>query len=188
MHSRKIQNCNNVLYLFVGPSGSGKDTICDTLASEYGFKKIKSYTTRKRRYLFEKTHKFISDKKFSKLKDICAYTEYAGYKYCATKTQIDKCNLYIIDPEGINYLKLKYNGGKKLYIIYVETPSELRLQRMINRGDKSENIETRVMHDNNFDYSIKSEADFILYNTKDLNSVIKDFLIFNEVVNDSKSK
>lgn len=59
---------------------------------------------------------------------------------------------------------------------------------MNNRGDKSENIEIRVTQDNNFDYSIKSEADFILYNTKDLNSVVKDFLIFNEVVNDNKNK
>lgn len=79
------KNDNNILYLFVGPSGSGKDAICDLLVSEHGFKKVRSYTTRKRRYLFEKTHKFVSDKKFNTLKDICAYTEYAGYKYCATR-------------------------------------------------------------------------------------------------------
>lgn len=50
--------------ILVGKSGSGKSSIAAALASNYGFKEIKTYTTRPPRFEGEDTHTFV-DKDFT---------------------------------------------------------------------------------------------------------------------------
>lgn len=47
------------IYLIVGRSGSGKDTVVDYLCKHYGYKRIVSYTTRPPRNAQDK-HIFVT--------------------------------------------------------------------------------------------------------------------------------
>ena len=135
------------IVLIVGESGSGKSTICDELTKRYGLKQVKSYTTRPRRSEDEDGHTFISDEEFKELEGICAYTYFDGYRYCATREQIDNSDLYIIDPRGIEYFIKEYNGRKIPMVVYIYADKRTRRKRMANRGGKEHKIRQRIAHD-----------------------------------------
>lgn len=141
------------IILLVGESGSGKTTIADLLEEMYGYKVLKSYTTRLPR-LNDTSHVFITDEEFDNLKDIVAYTEYNGYRYCATADQVDHSDIYVIDPDGIEKLKEIYHGKKKLVDVYIRVPEEIRASRMKKRGDSDAQIASRL------DYDKKAFADY----------------------------
>lgn len=140
------ENLNN-LYLIVGPSGSGKTTVVEYLAKKWPeYKPVESYTTRPMRYKGEGGHTYVTKEQFLKLNDIVAYTEFDGYEYGVTARQLDKCNLYVIDPDGVQYLMRHYKH-KPIKIIWLDISHELAEVRMIKRGDKKDKIEARLKED-----------------------------------------
>lgn len=148
-----ILNCQHprkVLTLLVGESGSGKTVVADFLKNTFGMRVLQSYTTRPPRYKGEDGHIFISEEEFGALEDKVAYTEFDGYKYCATKTQIEESDIYIVDPDGIETLK-KYkeeNGlDKELLTIMIYASPYLRAARMEARGDDDKMIANRIEND-----------------------------------------
>ena len=135
----------NNIYLVVGCSGSGKTTITEQLEMKYGLKSIQSYTTRKPRYEGEIGHTFVSDEEFDKLTDICAYTEFAGNRYCATAEQVENNDLYVIDPNGVDYFIKSYKGKKTPKIIFIDSDLNVRYDRMVKRAeDKGDAFLTAV--------------------------------------------
>ena len=100
-------------FSLVGESGSGKTTIADMLAEKYNLSVLKSYTTRPPR-VNDDSHIFVSIEEFNKLENKIAYTEFNGNYYCATADQLDNSDIYVIDPDGIKYLKEHYHGSKRL--------------------------------------------------------------------------
>lgn len=135
------------IVLIVGESGSGKSTICDELTKRYDLKQVKSYTTRPRRNKNEDGHTFISDEEFDKLENICAYTYFDKYRYCATREQVDNADLYIIDPYGIRYVMAAYNGRKIPVVVYIHADKHIRRKRMEKRGDTRHKIKQRMAND-----------------------------------------
>ena len=108
----------DIICLLVGPSGSGKTTIANKLSEEKGWKVLQSYTTRPKRYSNETGHIFVSEEEFEQYKnDLCAYTEFDGYKYWATNQQVDESEIYIIDPAGVDFLFFKNKIMKKTVFI-----------------------------------------------------------------------
>ena len=67
---------NDTLYLIVGKSGSGKDTVINKVCELFNYTKVISYTTRPMRTPDENTHIFVTDKDFNMAKDIVAYTRF----------------------------------------------------------------------------------------------------------------
>ena len=108
------------LYLFVGKSASGKTTVAEILESEYKLNTLQSYTTRPKRHDNETGHTFITNEEFDNLKNIVAYTEYNGYRYCCTKEQIDSTDIYVIDVPGVETLLEKYRSNRPIIILYFE--------------------------------------------------------------------
>lgn len=143
---------NKPLILLVGQSGSGKTTVANTLEEKYGCKQLESYTTRPKRSDNEKGHVFISDEEFSKLENIIAYTEYNGFKYCATAEQIDNSDVYVIDIDGVKTLLDKYNTDRFIYIFYLSSTVATRIDRMIDRGDHDTSILSRLHNDEQYDW------------------------------------
>ena len=156
-----MKNC----FLIVGQSGSGKTTIVNTLEVKYGLKSIQSYTTRPKRSDGETGHIFVSDEEYDKLENIVACTEFCNYRYCATAEQIDECDLYVIDPAGVESLKAFYKGGKRFKIIYIKSDITTRYERMRFRSQKSgkqylESVEetlNRIVHDSAKFYKYEHE-------------------------------
>lgn len=143
---------NKPLLLFVGQSGSGKTTAADYLETHKGYKQLQSYTTRPKRYEDEIGHTFITDEEFDSLKDIVAYTEYNGFRYGATKEQIDAVDIYVIDVPGVKTLLKKYNTKRPIYVIYFDSTVHTRIERMLERHDHDAAIVSRLFEDEKYDW------------------------------------
>lgn len=162
---------NNSILLIVGKSGSGKSTIVSELEKRYGLKSIQSYTTRKPRYENEPGHIFLNAEDFGNdFKKIREHypnrvgeTEYNGHLYFATEEQVEQCQLYVIDPDGVDYFKQHYHGNKNVQIVYVHAPKWLLEERMRNRGDSEDDIQRRLIVDISFE-RIKKQSNLIVMN------------------------
>jgi guanylate kinase len=163
------------IYLIVGQSGSGKSTIASELEKLYGYKQLISYTTRPPRFEGEDTHEFISDAEFDKLKDIVAYTEFDGKRYCATKDQIDVANTYVIDPKGVKNLRENYHG-KPIKVVYIKTSVPERYERMKARL-KDNGVDGKTAVDSALNRIVNDVAEFKDY---EWNIADIDFALHNE--------
>ncbi|MBQ0089751.1 MAG: AAA family ATPase [Prevotellaceae bacterium] len=136
----------NNFILLMGKSGSGKTTIANELYNRYGLSSIESYTTRPPRYKGESGHTFISDEEFDELEDMVAYTDFNGYRYCATSEQVEDNHIYIIDPAGVEYFDEHYVGNKRVIVIYLDVDDQTCFERMIQDRGMGEASE-RIIHD-----------------------------------------
>ena len=143
---------NDPLFLLVGPSGSGKTTVAETLAKSYGYPTVESYTTRPRRYDGETGHMFITEAEFDELKDIVAYTEYNGFRYCTTKDQLDLVSSYVVDIPGVETLLQNYQTDRSIAVFYFDSTVTTRIDRMIDRHDCDTAIVGRLHNDEAFDW------------------------------------
>lgn len=141
-----MKECKN-LYCIVGESGSGKTTIVDKLEEIFGYKVLKSYTTRPPRNEGDTDHTFVSLEEYGDLQNKVATCEFNGNFYCATADQVEESALYVIDVVGVKELKEKYKGEKNIVVIYIKTPMEVRLDRMLRRGDGYDKAWERLKHD-----------------------------------------
>lgn len=132
------------IYLIIGPSGSGKTTISENLRDKYGYKLVESYTTRPPRYPGERGHIFVSDEEFDTLGEMCAYTEYNGYRYGVTREIVDESDIYVIDPPGVEYMYQNYHGNKGIVTIGLNVSETIRALRMMKRGDTIDQILKRI--------------------------------------------
>lgn len=159
---------NDTIVLIVGESGSGKTALVSALEKQKSLISIPSYTTRPKRSENEYGHIFVNDEDFSQLKDIVAYTEYNGYKYCATSEQVENHDLYVIDKAGVDFFKKAYHGKKQVKTIYIKSSISTRVKRM----------EDRFIADNNINIDNLS--------SEDINAILKNFgNIMERIVNDS---
>ncbi len=149
------------LYLIVGRTCSGKDTIVRLACEQLGGNQLLSYTTRPRRAEEENvdTHVFVDDKFFKGLReeDIAASTQIGQYYYWSTMQQMNDQDIwyYIIDPNGISSIdeyKNKYHTITRETIpIYVYAPYEVRQSRWMRRSnDVKEFIKRDIAEDEQF--------------------------------------
>jgi guanylate kinase len=138
---------NNILWLVVGASGSGKTYIIDRICRQFSMKQVNSRTTRKPRYEGEIGHKFVdnevADKEFE---DAVAKTNYNGYRYYTTVEDLEESDFYVIDVAGVksfDYSRI----DKKVKILFIESPWYIRIINMFKRGDKIKDIIKRLKLD-----------------------------------------
>lgn len=153
---------DNYIFCLLGKSGSGKTTIAEKLFDKYGYTQIASYTTRPPRTNHDTDHVFVSQEEYDSLKNKVAFTRFNNYYYCATQEQVDKANLYVIDPFGLEQLKRLYAGKKKIISIYVDVPMETCLDRMRRRGDNEDKIWERLRHDDDIFKGILGKCDYAI--------------------------
>lgn len=146
-----IQLSKPVKFLFIGRTASGKSSISKAVCEKTGLKQVVSYTTRPMRKS-EKNgsdHIFITDDEVVQYKNnIAVYTEINGYKYFTTYDVIDKSDIYVIDPIGVNNLKIKCGDRYDFVEIYIRTPQALSEKRARLRGDKLKDFKQRWISEN----------------------------------------
>ena len=159
--------------LILGPSGVGKDTMINKLKEKYPnvFFKFPSYTTRKRRP--EETegvdYFFISKKEFKEMESqgkLFGVKKYNDNYYASNKSKLKK----FIDS-GDKIIILNYNIETANSIqkdfdfnyVAILPPYEGELRkRLINRGDKPEDIEIRMETSIN-EIRLITEANYIKF-------------------------
>lgn len=153
------------LYLIMGKSGSGKDTIADMLCSDHDMRKLISYTTRRQRPNEKNTHIFVSRRDYYKMEFkgiIAAQTVINNEYYWSTLEQIEKSDLYVIDPIGA--LELMDAVYRPVKVIYIDADYETRKNRMRKRGDREIDIALRLKNDELDFKDAKALADIVIKN------------------------
>ena len=81
-------------------------------------------------------HYFISPEDVKKFEsNIAAYTEINGYQYFTTVEELDRCDIYVIDPKGVEDLKQRIGEQFDLIPIYLRVPKTVAKRRAAQRKD-----------------------------------------------------
>lgn len=156
------------IYVLIGPSGSGKNSLGLTL-EEHGFIRLITSTTRKKRMGEEEgvSYYFLTPEAFKNMEKI-EETYYAGNFYGLSKQEVDQklcCEkpIYIImDQPGYKRLKAIYGDQVKSIFITIN-PDNMR-QRLIKRGDDQEEIDKRINQMIETKEHLMPDADFTIIN------------------------
>lgn len=122
-----------MILLIIGRSGVGKDHLA-RLLKEMGLNIVISYATRPRRNKKENTHIFISSEEAKTYTDKVATTTINGYEYFATKKQVEKSDIYIIDPNGV-YELVQNMPDTEFGLVYIKSDETLAAERAAKRGN-----------------------------------------------------
>lgn len=169
-------NKNKTVFLILGKSGSGKTTLVNILEEKYHLRVLRSYTTRRPRPDNINDHIYITLQQYYDFPkdEIIAETYFNDNYYFATKQQYNNSDLYVIDAQGVEYLK-QFNDLRPFKAIFLECPDDILKQRLLKRDNNLD----RFYHDQKsyiiptVDYTIAYNEDF----NETVNQVIK---IINE--------
>lgn len=124
----------------VGRTSSGKTYIAKRLSTILGYNEVVSHTTRpmRKKETNGVEHWFDAKEEFQNVlynQTVIAYTKIGEYEYCATLEDIQGNCIYIIDPNGIKYLREHFSDKVNLVVVYIYCDKELRKARASERSD-----------------------------------------------------
>lgn len=160
--------------ILVGHGGSGKDHLKKKLLDR-GFKQSVSYTTRPPRSfeMNDVDYHFVSEETFKMMIHNDEFREYNifgehKWYYGTSKEEFNKSNLFVMTPSGIR--ALSYEERADCYIIFLDIPEKIRLERLTLRKD-ADIPERRIKTDN------EDFRDFIEYDVKITDPFFDDSLL-----------
>ena len=154
------------MLILVGASASGKTVTALDLQKRYGLVKAITTTTREKRvgetngveYFFITKEEFRSKIEKGDFVEHSLYNE--NYYGCGID-QVGDNKIVVLYPNGLHsFMKLK---DKNIVSFLLIADKKTRMERMESRGDKKENIQTRIKNDVN-DFSLEKigKVDFII--------------------------
>lgn len=176
----------NKLTLIVGRSGSGKDTLVNAF-EKLGYTSIKSYTTRPCRGVDDNGHIFISPEDIDKYPNKIATATINDYFYFATREQVNKNDIYVINPNAIEELiKNLYNTDNlllvpKINLIYIMAKNnDKRCKMAIARSNdpvKEADIFTKRDYDENDQFTAFENR---IHSGQKINGIDKEIIFLND--------
>jgi len=161
----------NKRIILVGPTAAGKNFIREKFVKK-GYKADCSYTSRKPR---EGETSFIDYCFISKFEfankiangEFYEHVEYNGNYYGTGLEEWNNCDIFIMETEGIQHINPE--DRKQSLVIYVNTPVDIRIQRMRDRGWDNDKIYERIIVDQkkfkdftNYDLEIISDKNDLI--------------------------
>ena len=124
----------------IGRTSSGKTYIAKRLSTILGYNEIVSHTTRpmRKKETNGVEHWFDTKEEFQNVLDnqtVIAYTKIGEYEYCATLEDIEQDSIYVIDPNGLEYLKTNFGNELDIITVYIYCDDSARKIRSIMRQD-----------------------------------------------------
>lgn len=165
------------MIILCGQSAVGKTEIAKNLAKKYGITKVVTTTTRPIRNgeVNDIDYHFVTKEKFLLLKEQDAFIETAEYNqnyYGCTKDEVRIDRVVILEPNGVkNFLKLK---DPSIIVIVLTASEETRINRMISRGDKKEDIIKRIEGDKEHFKDLSFANHIIDTNDKDIDYIVDE--------------
>jgi len=168
------------LFCIVGRTGTGKDSLVDLVCSSLGMGKVKSYTTRERRPgEGDDSHVFIKPVEIDRFRgEMAAYTKIGEVEYFATVEQVLEGDFYVIDPNGLDDFRTRWDFNKfpmSIVVIYVTVPKMTQMSRLLGRGDSVEKSNSRMLAENNQfgEFEIRQQMNYTIVNS-DLEQAVSD--------------
>lgn len=164
------------MYVLAGRSCAGKNAVAEELIKR-GHKRCITYTSRPMRpgEVDGVDYHFVSDEKFSELREKGFFAEYIDYDTvygkwwygtAATEFEDDDLKKFIIlTPDGIS--QVENILGKRPKTIYIFANRKTILERLKNRGDNPEEAARRIEQDEVDFKGFETVADKIFYNNLD---------------------
>lgn len=133
------------MLLIVGKSAAGKDTIAEELERR-GYSSVISHTTRPSRGAGDR-HVFVTSGEADLLwDDSVARTIFDGHRYFATKDDVRKADLYVVDPAGAYEMTSKM-PDTDFVICYVTAADarrrEMAIAREVDRDKAARTFDAR---------------------------------------------
>ena len=162
-----------MIYILLGRTASGKDTIASKLA-EKGLKRVVTYTTRPPRKGEKEgeNYHFITNEEFERLISSGFFAEWRSYDtvdglwYYGSSVDsydTDENRIIILNPEG--YYSIKRSLDEHMIkSIYVYSNLKTIRNRLEKRGDKKEEAKRRIENDIIDFKGLENEVDKIIYN------------------------
>ena len=157
---------NKSMIILTGASASGKTVTALNLQKRFGL--IKAITTTTREMRTGETNGveyfFITKEEFKKRLAENKFVEHSIYNenyYGCGIDQVSDNKIVVLDPNGLHsFLKL---NNKNIVSFLLVADEKTRESRMIERGDKKENITLRLKNDVN-DFSLEKigKVDFVV--------------------------
>ena len=170
---------NKTIITIAGRTAAGKSIIAKKLAERLGLTVLKSYTTRTPRpdeiaNPADADHIFVSEAEYDKLTDIIAETCINGNRYCTTKEILKDSDCYVIDPDGLSYLKKNLEPGFRLAQFYVYADEDIRKKRFLERGKSESEFRVRSDAENEqFEaYEDEHGYDIIIFNNGNIEDAV----------------
>ena len=160
------------MLILVGPSASGKTEVANILINKYQMKRMVTYTTRAIRIgeIDGISYNFVSVDEFIKLKEANEFVEsvcYNGNWYGTRRKDVADDKIVILEPNGFRAFYQEMPND--IVSFYLETSEVERINRMIYRQDKEEDIKKRIENDReifknitNIDYCIANEKNTLV--------------------------
>lgn len=150
-----------MILILIGQTASGKTTIRDQLVEEGLFRPIITYTTRPKRSgeVDGVDYRFVTEDEFDamfKMGMFAETTEYnAAFGYCRYGSLIDDYrygfnSVVILNPDGVKQLKMLEEEGEihnRIFVLMLDVDQETLVKRALARGDKPEEINRRIIAD-----------------------------------------
>ena len=158
--------------IIFGKTASGKSRIVNELVKR-GYKKIVTTTTRPARKgeVDGIDYKFITDDEFKELTNTRYFAEWKKYDtvdgtwyYGSPLDEISICDnksIVILTPDGYSDIKAELDEHIS---IYAYANNKTIRNRLSKRGDKKEEADRRILHDNKDFKGAEELADRIFYN------------------------
>lgn len=170
---------NKTIITIAGRTAAGKSIIAKKLAERLGLTVLKSYTTRAPRpdeiaNPADADHIFVSEAEYDKLTDIIAETCINGNRYCTTKEILKNSDCYVIDPDGLSYLKKNLEPGFRLAQFYVYADEDIRKKRFMERGKSESEFRVRSDAENEqfSTYEDEHGYDIIIFNNGNIENAV----------------
>jgi len=136
----------NKRVILIGPSASGKTYISDNFKKK-GYEPEVSCTSRPMRAgeICDVDYKFVSNSQFKHFINVgymYEYVKYGEHYYGTLLADFYKADIFVWETEGLKQLKPKDRDST--LIIYVNTPIDVRMHRMTQRGWDMNKIAERL--------------------------------------------
>ena len=169
-----------VKFLFIGRTCSGKSSIAKAVSEKLGLRVVKSYTTRSPRdneKNGESDHYFISEDEFDMLGSVYGFvaeTEINNVKYATTYDELERSDIYVIDPNGAENLMRICSSDFEFVTVYIRVPYKVAEERYVQRGGTKKDFKSRYDSENDQfkEYEKRREFDFHLLNDGSLDNSV----------------
>ncbi|HGM3924443.1 TPA: guanylate kinase [Clostridioides difficile] len=178
------------IFVFLGYSGSGKDSVVTEISKQFNIPILISHTTRPPRNYLEiinKTYYFVDNKFFKKEKnnfiEMRKYIVHDGstWLYGIHKSELEnkKYALTIVDASGYKALEKYFTGTKtKLVPFFINADEDTIRKRLIDRGDNLKEIERRLVDDKiKFKEFLNSENYIVIANNLSITNAVEQVKI-----------